>query len=372
MKRSVWKMLAAVLFSLVLLGAAWRLVHIWLYAGSTSIRAACIYSESSAWALDYEAVAAQLNESGLETAVCVTEDVLSEAKAQLSDGVSVLVLGLDQAGPDAALLEAAAAQQADLFLVGEHPGDNYLDAYDKVYYIGSRAAYAGELAGQATALAYRGGGIPDLTGNLLLDYLPAGGGSAAADTMLEYALQECEHYGVYTQSCLPQYSEEAEAELEADAAEAETEPEPELPAGLSEGAAALAFAWRGLETEPEVIYCMDLPALEAAQEYAAYAGWTERETPVAYVAFTANKGQAQQAVSRGCGTVIYYDGEAIGRCAVQMIRNLTQQTYIAANTGLSPDSHAALWVPYQVYRSAADHLPTPAPSPDGSDSSAAA
>ena len=73
-------MLAAVLFSLVLLGAAWRLVHIWLYAGSTSIRAACIYSESSAWALDYEAVAAQLNESGLETAVCVTEDVLGKVR----------------------------------------------------------------------------------------------------------------------------------------------------------------------------------------------------------------------------------------------------------------------------------------------------
>lgn len=358
------------LVSVLLLAAAGLLFRVWLQSGTVRHRVACLYSNASAYALDYETVVQQLNEAGMDAAAYQTQDLADQAGTCLAGGASVLVVGLDAVPADTSLLEAAARYSADVFLVGTYPGDDYMASYDKVYYVGSRPEYAGELAGQDAALAYRGGAIPDLTGNLLLDYLSAGMEDGNAAVTLAYAVQECEHYGVYSQSCLPQYTAEAEAEEEAeeaadsDAALAEPFTPPE---GMSEGAAALAQAWLTRVYEPELIYCAGLDALVSAQEYADFAGWSTRENPVSYVLFTDSLGEAQQGVSRGCATVIYYDAEAVGKCIVQMCINLAQQNYIAEDTGFAPDEHSSLWVPYAMLRSAAANLPEATAVPADSD-----
>lgn len=376
-QHSIRHILFTLLLSALLLAAAGGLFRFWMQSATVPRRVACLYDAASTYALDYETVVSQLNEAGMAAAAYQTQDLTGQAGACLADGATVLIVELDAVPEDTGLLDAAARYSADVFLVGAYPGDTYMDHYDKAYYIGSRPEYAGELAGQDAALAYRGGGIPDLTGNLLLDYLSAGMDTGDGATALASAVQECEHYGVYSESCLPQYTAEAQAEEqaeeEADSEAALSEPFTP-PEGMSEGAAALAQAWQGRLYEPELIYCAGLDALTSAQEYADYAGWSTREQPVAYVLFTNSLGEAQQGVSRGCATVIYYDAEAVGNCVVQMCRNLAQQNYIAEDTGFAPDEHDALWVPYDMLRSAAANLPetTAAPADSATSDSTAA
>jgi hypothetical protein len=348
--------------TILLLAAAVWAVQRWIDTGTAAARAVCIYSAESAQALDVEAVSAALEAGGLSASVIETDDVAEQAQASLRDGASVLIVSLDAVPENKSLLDAAQTHDADLFFTGIYPGDDYLDAYDKAYYVGSRPEYAGELIGRAAAMAWRAGTLPDANGDLLAEYLAAGSG-APAETMLESALAECEHYGVYTQPCRIAYAADAQA---ADSSSAAADAQ--AVSGAADAAAASAATdasaqsvlaqtpetdWDGLDFEPEVILCFGGSACTDARSAADARGWTSRADPPVFFAVTESFTQAQQAADSGCSTVIYYDSAAVSTAVSQMVLNLCRQNYIAQDTGLSPDAHRALWVPYQTYTAAA-------------------
>ncbi len=366
MKRIAKAALAAVL----LLGLAGFIFYTWVHAGTNAETAVCLYAPGAAEALDYESIVTTLDQAGISATLDANkDDVLAAAERHVNAGATVLVIGLDAAPTDDALLQAASAKNANLFFVGVYPGDDYLNSYDKAYYIGSRPEYGGELAGKAAAMIYRNGVIADQTGNALLDYLSTPLDNNAQKTLLQYTLAECEHYGVYSESSLtPHAAADSSASSEAGGTTLETELGLNTGAAsgaaftpdystLSEGAAALQTAWADLEYQPEIIYCFGASALQSAEEYAKCSGWLDRACPVQFICFTKNLREAQQADDGICGTIVYYNAEAASEAISQMILNLTQQNDIAESTGLSLDENDALWVPYQLYSSAENDTP---------------
>ncbi|MCI2047608.1 MAG: hypothetical protein LKJ90_07825 [Faecalibacterium sp.] len=378
------RILKAALVALLLAGLTVFAVHTWVHAGANAESAVCVYAPSAAPALDYESVVQTLDEAGIAATLDPNEDdVLAAAKRHLDAGATVLVIGLDQAPEDDSLLQAANAKNANLFFVGAYPGDDYLNSYDKAYYIGSHAEYGGELAGKAAAMIYRNGVIADQTGNALLDYLSTPLNADAEKTLLRYTLAECEHYGVYSESSLTPHaaadssaSSEAgtslETELGLHTGTAESAAFTPDYSSLSEGAAALQAAWVDLEYEPEILYCFGAPALQSAEEYAQCSGWMDRACPVQFICFTQSLVEAQQADDGTCGTIVYYDVDAASAAVSHMILNVIQQNYIAESTGLSLDENDALWVPYQLYSSAENNTPAAVPDTDSSAASASA
>jgi nucleotide-binding universal stress UspA family protein len=378
------KILKGALAGAVLIAFAVFIVSRWVKAGAAAQTVGILYAPGASQALDYDAVAEKLSESGIAASAKQSGiDVLADAENQIAAGSTVLVIGLDEAPADNAILKAADAKNADLFFVGTYPGDDFLNSYDKAYYIGSRPEYGGELGGQAAAMAYRNGVIADQTGNALLDYLAAGVETDTQKTLLASTLSECEHYGVYSESSLTAHapadssaSSQAGTSLEKELLgnqHAAASSEAFVPdySSLSEGAAALQQQWEELEYQPEIIYCFSAESLSYAEEYARASGWLDRACPVQLLCYLSSKAEAQQADDGICGTILYYDRDMIGSCVVEMIGNIAQQNYIAEGTGFSLDENSALWVPYQLYRSAENDVPAAAPDASQAADSAA-
>lgn len=358
------KLLLRLLLSVLLAGAALWVWRAWVQSGTAPHTVLYLYGSSSV-SLQQDPLLAALRENGLDAAAVQTSDVLAAAEEASRGGTSVLILELEQAPSDMGLLKTAAAHDTQLFFVGAYPGSSYLDSYDAAYFIGSRDAFAGELAGDAVAMAYREGTLADADGNLLLDYLSAADESPAQAARQESLLTECEHYGVYTESALSALQEQTQAE-DAQSVTADSPAATAVPAELS-----LSTRWADLAYDPDVLLCYSQEQFAEAKAAAQAAGWLDRASPIYFAATAASREQAVQMQADGCNIVVYYDVQAVTDTVTQMVLNFSRQDYIAQGAAYSPDEHRALWLPYRLLESGAANAGASSSSASASASGAA-
>ena len=355
----LWNILIA---AAALFAAAFLLLR-WIGTAEDGLHFACIYAPGSADAMDYDAVAAGMAEDGYQVTVTASSDAAADAEKAIRGGTSLLVVGLDAVPADDALLQTAAAHQAVLLFTGVYPGAEYLESGTNAYYIGSHAENAGEMLGNAAAMAYRAGTLPDTNGDLLLEYLSAGADSDYSRLALQCALQEAEHYGVYTQSCLPQTADAAAVETAASDTEAgQTASSAAVSAAAAESAALSAAAdsaqtaasaaqsltpaesWQNADAAPEIIFCFGADAVQQAEDGLQAMNWAD--SGVQLYVYAASRAQAERAAQdTRCARIVYYDRDTVTQFALQMLLNAAQQKHITQGTGLSVSDASSVWVP---------------------------
>lgn len=312
-----------ILGSLLLLLLAFFLVYQWIISDKKAVEATILYTSPTTYAMDYQSVADTLASPEVDVAVSLTENWETDAKNALNAGADLLVLGIDTLPQDTSLLTLASDTQASLFFVGIYPGDDYLAAYDKAYYVGSRACFAGELAGQQMADLFGSDKLVDANQNLLLDYLVATDDSGLP--LFEQALIECEHYGVYLQNCLP---------------ETITTPS----SAVDETSAP---HWTDCPVPPEIMLCSSFSSLQSAMEWANEKDWQN----ITYVSFVNSMEQAEEAQQTGSDITVFYDAESVSNTVSSLISHLVRQESLTEGLPFAPDSYGAIWIPYQIFGS---------------------
>lgn len=286
---------------------------------TTPPMAAFIYSGESAPA-NLTELSTRLQAAGYRTYLAAESTNLAQNIRELAaQGAEVIVLELDRAVTERALVRAAEETGVSLLFTGTKPADNLLDLNDRIWYLGANPENAGELIGQRTAEAFRGGSIADRNDNLLLDCIGVTDSSADARIALLSALEECEHYGVYTKTCPQNASNTSVSDAE-------------LP--------SLAEQWAGLDRTPEVIFCLGIDHARQALEAAELLGWLDGATPVRLAAVTDTLADAQALAAYGSFCAIaYLDDDDKNDTIQAMCINLLEHRYISYGTTLrqSPD-----------------------------------
>ncbi len=310
---------------LLLAGAAAACILFYLYtidffAPPPSV--GLLTSPSGKTYLDAHALKAALETEGVELLTAEPgESYAGAANRLLAAGAEVLIVPQDAAPVDSSLLDAAETAGATVFFVGESPSDATLNSSAELWYLGSLASHGGEVLGKAVAMDYRDGTIADANGDLLLQYyLFQSAPDEEQASLSNYALAECEHYGVYTAQV--SYTDGDGAALPFDA---------ESLAGQS---------------APEVILCTSAQDAQTALETASALGWMEGEQPVRIYAAADSPEEAEGLVAEGVQAVAHYDPAAMGSTAARMALNALEHQFPGLGTELSSDEAGRFILPY--------------------------
>ena len=272
--------------------------------------------------LDSAALQTALEEQGVALLEAQPDEDREQAAARLLEqGARMLIVAQDDAAVSAALLQRAQTAGAAVLFVGQSPEASALAVGENVWYLGSLAAYGGELLGHAMAMDYRDGLTADANGDHLLQYyLYQSEDTPDQRQLAAYALEESEHYGVYT-----------------------------APVSYTGGdGAPLAFDAEALagQTPPEAILCTNAQDARAALAVAAALGWLDSEQPVRVYAAADTPQQADELVSEGVRAAAFYDPAAIAGAAAQMALNALEFQFVGLDTGLAPDAEGRFLLPY--------------------------
>lgn len=272
--------------------------------------------------LDADALQSTLEAEGVQLLTAEPGESCAEAADRLlAAGAGVLIVPQDSASVSSSLLEAVDAAGASVLFVGESPSDATLRSSARAWYLGSLASHGGELLGKAIAMDYREGTIADANGDLLLQYYLYQSAPDEEQTALsDYALAECEHYGVYTAQV--SYTDEEGAPLPFDAE---------------------ALAGQGA---PEIILCTSPEDAQSALETAAALGWLEGEQPVRVYAAADTPEEADALLAGGVQAVAHYDPAAMGATAARMALNALEHQFPGLGTELSSDEAGRFILPY--------------------------
>lgn len=249
-------------------------------------------------------------------------DYATAAQDLIRQGARVLVVSQDEDILDQDLLRVAKRHGVPLVLVGRSPLVQEMEDYDKLWYVGSNPALGGELVGEQMAMAFRDGTIADANGDLLLEYsLYLSDIGPYYQALSYYALQECEHYGVY--SNLLEYTDE------------EDEPLPFT-------AEALAG-----QQKPELLLCTTDADARFLYDLAGQLGWLDGDTPVRIAAVAENPTLAQALVDEGIAiAAAYYDIDQITQVAGQLALNALDKQFAGKGLDLQPDASGRFFIPF--------------------------
>ena len=310
---------------LLLAGAAAACILFYLYtidffAPPPSV--GLLTSPSGKTYLDADALKAALETEGVELLTAEPgESYAGAANRLLAAGAGVLIVPQDDASVDPSLLDAAGSAGASGFFVGESPSDATLNSSAELWYLGSLASHGGEVLGKAVAMDYRDGDVADANGDLLLQYyLFQSAPDEEQASLSNYALAECEHYGVYTAQV--NYTDGEGAALPFDAE---------------------SLAGQGA---PEVILCTSAQDAQTALETALALGWLEGEQPVRIYAAADSPEEAEGLVADGVQAVAHYDPAAMGSTAARMALNALEHQFPGLGTELSSDEAGRFILPY--------------------------
>ncbi len=244
------------------------------------------------------------------------------ARSLIEQGAEVLVVSQDTPEIDPEMLQLAQSNGVTLLLVGRSPETAALNSYDKAWYVGSNAALGGELLGRQLALGFRNGTIPDLNGDLLLQYVSyLSNDGPYYQELAQYAMIECEHYGVY--SNLLEYAGEDGTPLEFTA---------EQLAG---------------QQKPELFVCTTEEDARMLHDLAAQLGWLEGDAPARIGAIAQDKDRAQALMDEGIVMAVsYYDLETVSQLTAQFAVNALEHQFIGQDSELQPDAAGRFLVPY--------------------------
>lgn len=244
------------------------------------------------------------------------------ARELIEQGAQVLIVSEDEDILDPALLRLARRHSVPLVVVGRSPQLQEMEDYDKLWYVGSNPALGGELLGEEMAMGFRDGTIADANGDLLLQYILYLSDIGPYHQALSYyALQECEHYGVY--SNLLEY--------------------------LDENDAPLPFTAEALagQQKPELLLCTTAGDARFLYDLAEQLGWLEGDAPVRIAAVAENPELAQALVNDGVAVAAsYYDIDQITQVAGQLALNALDKQFAGQGLELQPDETGRFFIPF--------------------------
>ena len=236
--------------------------------------------------------------------------------------MQVLIVSEDEDILDPALLHLARSHGIPLVVVGRSPQVQEMEDYDKLWYVGSSPALGGELLGEEMAMGFRSGAIPDANGDLVLQYsLYLSDIGPYHQALSYYALQECEHYGVY--SNLLEY--------------------------LDENDDPLPFTAEGLtgQQKPELFLCTTADDARFLHDLAGQLGWLDGDAPVRIAAVAENLELAQALVDEGIAIAAsYYDIDEITRVAGQLALNSLDKQFAGQGLELQLDESGRFFIPF--------------------------
>lgn len=244
------------------------------------------------------------------------------ARELIEQGTQVLIVSEDEDILDPALLRLARRHSVPLVVVGRSPQLQEMEDYDKLWYVGSNPALGGELLGEEMAMGFRDGTIADANGDLLLQYsLYLSDIGPYHQALSYYALQECEHYGVY--SNLLEY--------------------------LDQNDAPLPFTAEALagQQKPELLLCTTAGDARFLYDLAEQLGWLESDAPVRIAAVAENLELAQALVNDGVAVAAsYYDIDQITQVAGQLALNALDKQFAGQGLELQPDETGRFFIPF--------------------------
>lgn len=244
------------------------------------------------------------------------------ARELIEQGAQVLIVSEDEDILDPALLRLARRHSVPLVVVGRSPQLQEMEDYDKLWYVGSNPALGGELLGEEMAMGFRDGTIADANGDLLLQYsLYLSDIGPYHQALSYYALQECEHYGVY--SNLLEY--------------------------LDENDDPLPFTAEALagQQKPELLLCTTAGDARFLYDLAEQLGWLEGDAPVRIAAVSENPELAQALVNDGVAVAAsYYDIDQITQVAGQLALNALDKQFAGQGLELQPDETGRFFIPF--------------------------
>lgn len=244
------------------------------------------------------------------------------ARELIEQGAQVLIVSENEDILDPALLRLARRHSVPLVVVGRSPQLQEMEDYDKLWYVGSNPALGGELLGEEMAMGFRDGTIADANGDLLLQYsLYLSDIGPYHQALSYYALQECEHYGVY--SNLLEY--------------------------LDENDAPLPFTAEALagQQKPELLLCTTAGDARFLYDLAGQLGWLEGDAPVRIAAVAENPELAQALVNDGVAVAAsYYDIDQITQVAGQLALNALDKQFAGQGLELQPDETGRFFIPF--------------------------
>ncbi|OUN86694.1 LacI family DNA-binding transcriptional regulator [Gemmiger sp. An50] len=244
------------------------------------------------------------------------------ARELIEQGAQVLIVSEDEDILDPALLRLARRHSVPLVVVGRSPQLQEMEDYDKLWYVGSNPALGGELLGEEMAMGFRDGAIADANGDLLLQYsLYLSDIGPYHQALSYYALQECEHYGVY--SNLLEY--------------------------LDENDDPLPFTAEALagQQKPELLLCTTAGDARFLYDLAGQLGWLEGDAPVRIAAVAENPELAQALVDDGVAVAAsYYDIDQITQVAGQLALNALNSQFAGQGLELQPDETGRFFIPF--------------------------
>ena len=244
------------------------------------------------------------------------------ARELIEQGAQVLIVSEDEDILDPALLRLARRHSVPLVVVGRSPQLQEMEDYDKLGYVGSNPALGGELLGEEMAMGFRDGTIADANGDLLLQYsLYLSDIGPYHQALSYYALQECEHYGVY--SNLLEY--------------------------LDQNDDPLPFTAEALagQQKPELLLCTTAGDARFLYDLAEQLGWLEGDAPVRIAAVAENPELAQALVNDGVAVAAsYYDIDQITQVAGQLALNALDKQFAGQGLELQPDETGRFFIPF--------------------------
>ncbi|MBQ7859056.1 MAG: hypothetical protein IJ347_02830 [Faecalibacterium sp.] len=332
MRQKLYLLLAILCFA----GCA-ALYAIWTHTPQPP-QAAFLCSKADETAAGLDKVCKRLNSAGYRaTLIAGTPDVTAQAEGLIRKGVSFLVISADELYSDARLTDLCCRAEIPVLFIGEMPDEALLSGNDSVWFFGASASDAGELIGQQMAAAFRYGVVSDHDGDLRLDYLTVQGESYRAQTFIKAVVTQCEHHGIYTESCLPA----------AAIAQAPSAAETPLPADHS-----FAAEWSALGCKPEIILCSDYAGAVAAHQTAKQLNWLNCADPVQLAAVTGTAEQAKALSEMGFAAVTYLDDAFEMESIFALTVNVLEHRYISYNTSLrQSDDSAHFILPYKLWDS---------------------
>lgn len=245
------------------------------------------------------------------------DESLSQAAARMIEAEARIIIAEQLKPEDSAVLaKAAQASSTTLLFVGSRPRQSVLTQSDKAWYLGSNEAHGGELLGTEIANNFKEGSIADTNNDHILQIMVVN-----ESEITQYALEESEHLGVYTQ--VLDYNDE-------------------LGNALPFTAEAFAEAQK-----PEFILCSTDEDARAAYDLAHQIGWQDVRIGCA----APNKAAAQKLRDGGITDlpIPYYDVETVTAAAADFALNALDFQFISQNTELIPNDNDHFLVPYQLF-----------------------
>ncbi len=345
-----------------LTGAVYLFLY-WTGIFSPAPLVACIYTDDAPLHIELETMGIMFENEGYTfESTALTDDLTLTATTYIEAGAAVLIFDLNEVQPDSSLFDIASEYGTVLFFTGTSPDTSLLENYDKAWYLGASAEYAGELLGTEIALGFREGEIVDANSDLLLDYFLSDTNSTNAVAYLETALLECDHYGVYTVNIMDtaallglttstNESEETAVE-ETSETEETTTADGEEAAESSEAnlsSEAVSIELQILPT-PEVVMSLGESNAQIAYAFAQKQGWLAGETAPQFTAIVESYAIAKALCAEYDNfAIVYYDTVYTTDALIQMTSNVINNRYLTLGTDFIPESDSSFLIPYQIY-----------------------